>query len=393
MPVATQRSFVGIAKEAIRGTGVAATAFLPVKTITPEDVKKYLPVEVFKGSFPKVYGEVPGLVNTSFEIAGPIFADTYGWPLAGLLGDITTTASRSVTDGVLNSTTLVTSATAAWTQADVGKSISAVGIPAGTVIAVVVNGTNITLSQAATASASGVTLTIGPPQWHVINVLNSGTGQPTSHTLTDFYGLTSGSPARQYAGIQWHETQIKFTAEGLLEHTSKATGLIPSAPVSLPVPSFTTVQPTPAWTGLVTIGGTVQGLTADGDVTITRTMELVPALTGTNQYLQVWIGDITSKFKLVAVVNDDTELNRFRNDNEVPLDLNFSQGSGATAQQLALHMSTTKWLKVKPNRSKQWVAYDIEGEAYGNVTDVGASGGFGCITGKLGNSIAAGTYI
>lgn len=393
MPVATQRSFVGIAKESVRGTAVAATAYLPVKTINPEDLVKYLPVEVFKGSFPKVFGEVAGLRNTTFEIGGPIFADTYGWPLAGLLGDITTTASRNVTDAVLNSTTTVTSATAAFTAADVGKSVSAVGIPAGAVIATRVSATNITISQAATASASGVTLTIGPPQWHVINVLNSGTGQPTSHTLTDFYGLTSGSPARQYAGIQWHETQIKFTAEGLLEHTSKATGLVPSALVALPTTSFTTVQPTPSWTGIVTLGGTVQGLTADGDVTVTRTMELVPALTGTNQYLQVWLGDISCKGKLVAVVNDDTELNRLRNDTETSIDLNFSQGSGATAQQLVLHMTTAKWLKVKPNRGKQWTAYDIEFEAYGNVTDVGASGGFGVITGTVGNNIAAGTFI
>src|SRR5690349_3933121 len=131
MPVATQRSFVGIAKESVRGTAVAATAYLPVKTITPEDVAKYLPVEVFKGAMPKIYGEVAGLRNTTFEIGGPIFADTFGWPLAGILGDITTTASRSVTDGVTNSTTTVTSATAAFTSADVGKQISGGSIPTG----------------------------------------------------------------------------------------------------------------------------------------------------------------------------------------------------------------------------------------------------------------------
>ncbi len=130
-PAASQLSYLGIAKESVKGTGVSPTAFLPVKTITPEDVVKYLPVEVFKGAFPKVYGEVQGFKNTTFETAGPIFADTFGWSLAGALGDITTTASRSVSDGVLNTTTTVTSATAAFTAADVGKSISATGIPAG----------------------------------------------------------------------------------------------------------------------------------------------------------------------------------------------------------------------------------------------------------------------
>jgi hypothetical protein len=71
--------------------------------------------------------------------------------------------TRSVADGVTNSTTLVTSVTAAFTQADVGSLISGTGITAGTTIAVVVSATNITLSATATATGSGVALTIGVP--------------------------------------------------------------------------------------------------------------------------------------------------------------------------------------------------------------------------------------
>jgi hypothetical protein len=65
------------------------------------------------------------------------------------------------TDGVLNSTTLVTSATAAFTQADVGRTITGTGIPAGTTITAVASATNITISQAATATGGGVSITIG----------------------------------------------------------------------------------------------------------------------------------------------------------------------------------------------------------------------------------------
>jgi hypothetical protein len=396
VPSPSQLSYLGVAKEATRGTGVAPTAFLPVKTITPEDVVKYLPVEVLQGAFPKTYGEVKGLQNTTFEMAGPVYADAIGYSLMGILGDVTTTASRSVNDGVTTSgSTTVTSATAAFVAGDVGKSISATGIPTGAVISTRTSATAVVISSAATATGSGLTLTVGPPQWHVGNVLNSTTsgGQPTAHTLTDFYGLTGGTPARQYAGIQWHEVMLKFTAEGLLEHTSKGTGLVPSLQVAKPAQSFSTVLPTPSWTGLVTLGGTVQSLTADGDLTITRTMELIPALTGTNQYLQVWLGDIVVKGKLVAVVNDDTELTRMLTNTQPSLDLNFSQGTGATAQQVVLHMSKAAYLKAKPNRGKQWVAYDIEFEAVGNSTDVGSSGGFGVLTASLGNNLASGTFV
>lgn len=71
--------------------------------------------------------------------------------------------TRTVADGVTNSTTLVTSATAAFDASDVGAPISGTGIPAATTIAAVVSATNITLSQAATSSGSGVALTIGSP--------------------------------------------------------------------------------------------------------------------------------------------------------------------------------------------------------------------------------------
>jgi hypothetical protein len=382
-----------VALEATKGTPVTPpSAFLPVKTLSPEDVIKYVPVEVLQGAFPKVYGDIPTYHNTSVEIGGPIFADTFGWPLFGILGDLTTSASRSVSDGVLNSTTTVTSATAAFTSADVGKTIGAVGVPSGAVIQSVTNATTIVLSQAATTSGSGVTLVIGPTSWHVGNVLNSvsGGGQPKSNTLYDYYNATN---ARQFAGVQWHETQIKFSAEGLLEHTSKATGLVASVQVAKPTQSFTAITPTPSWSGIVTIGGTVVSTVADGDVTITRTMELVPTLTGTQQYGSVWIGTIEVKFKLSLVADlTDTEYLRFVGNTQPSLDLNFTVGAGLTAQQLVIHTTKAAYEKAKLNRGKSWVAWDCEGQFIGNTTDVGSSGGYGVCTLKLGNAVAASTY-
>lgn len=69
-------------------------------------------------------------------------------------------ATRSVSDGVLNSSTTVTSATANFTTADVGAAITATGIPAADTIATRSSATQILLAVAATATASGVTLTI-----------------------------------------------------------------------------------------------------------------------------------------------------------------------------------------------------------------------------------------
>lgn len=71
-------------------------------------------------------------------------------------GDVVT-----FTDGVTNSTTTFTSASAAFSATtDVGKVIAAAGITPGTTIASVTNATTVILSAAATATASGLSFTI-----------------------------------------------------------------------------------------------------------------------------------------------------------------------------------------------------------------------------------------
>jgi hypothetical protein len=72
-----------------------------------------------------------------------------------------TVTGRTFADGVENTTTTLTSATAAFTSADVGISVSGNNIPANTTISSVTNGTTVILSQAETGTASGVTIQLG----------------------------------------------------------------------------------------------------------------------------------------------------------------------------------------------------------------------------------------
>lgn len=72
------------------------------------------------------------------------------------------TGQRVVTDGVTTSTsTTVTSATAVFAAGDLGRPISGSGIPSGAVIVAFSSATSVTISAPATATASGVTLTLG----------------------------------------------------------------------------------------------------------------------------------------------------------------------------------------------------------------------------------------
>lgn len=393
MPVATALQYLGVGKELTKGVGVAPTFFLPIKQNDPEDLPKFLPVEVMKGSMAQIYGEVQGLINTTYQVGGPLFADEVGWPLMGVLGDITTTASRTVTDAVTtNASPNVTSATAAFTAADLGKVISTPNLPAGAFILTVTSATAIVASVNATASGTTQSLTIGAPQTHVGSLLNSVTsqGQPTSHTLTDFYSVTQ---ARQYAGIQWDSFELKFNAEGLLEWTAKATGLVPSLPVAKPVQSFTLVSATPTWQGIAQIGGAVMAKTMDGTITVTRKMELVPGMNGTQRYSAVFLGECDVKFKFSAFIDDDTELLRMLNNTQPSMDFNWAAGSGASATQLRLHMTQAAYTKAKINRGKSFIAIDAEGSMVANTTDIGASGGYSPIAVSLGNNVASGTYL
>lgn len=73
--------------------------------------------------------------------------------------DTSTGVSRSASVTTTNTSTTITAATATFESADVGHSITGTGIPAGTTIATFVSATEVTMSQAATASGT-VTATI-----------------------------------------------------------------------------------------------------------------------------------------------------------------------------------------------------------------------------------------
>jgi hypothetical protein len=92
MALPKYKSFLGIAKEASRAAGVAptpvaSTDFIPVKDITPFDNIKYLTDEGWRSSMVMNYGEVQGVIYSEFEFGGDVFADTIGYPIAGVLGD------------------------------------------------------------------------------------------------------------------------------------------------------------------------------------------------------------------------------------------------------------------------------------------------------------------
>jgi hypothetical protein len=86
---------VGIAKETVAGTPVAATAFIPSGAPTPKDEVKLIVDKGLRGSMVDDYGETPTVRHSTFDFGGDVFPDVIGWLLTGVLGDITTTGASA----------------------------------------------------------------------------------------------------------------------------------------------------------------------------------------------------------------------------------------------------------------------------------------------------------
>ena len=107
---ASVRSYLGIAKEATKGTAVAPTDFIPVSkdSLKPQDNIDALYDTGLRGSNVLNYNYIPGRKNSTVDFGGAVFADTIGYGIAGLLGACATTGASAPfthTISLLNSLT------------------------------------------------------------------------------------------------------------------------------------------------------------------------------------------------------------------------------------------------------------------------------------------------
>ena len=91
------RSYLGIAKEATRGTAVAPTDFIPVMkdSLKPVDIVDPLYDTGLRGSNALNYNYIPGRTRSTVDFGGAVFADTVGYGIAGVLGSVATTGASA----------------------------------------------------------------------------------------------------------------------------------------------------------------------------------------------------------------------------------------------------------------------------------------------------------
>ena len=91
------KSFLGVALETTEGTPVAATDYIPITagSFKPVDVVGALYDESIHGSMASRYAYIQGRKHSTFDFSGPVYADTIGYTVASILGDVTTTGASA----------------------------------------------------------------------------------------------------------------------------------------------------------------------------------------------------------------------------------------------------------------------------------------------------------
>ena len=405
---ASAKQFVGVAAETTgQGTATAMTGTIPIDKFEPEDKPVWLEDKAYRGSMVESYAKVQGPIKTDFSMSGPVFGDTIGWLAGNLLGDVAYTGGTNS-----GSSTTTTGALTAGTTTVIPVT-SATGISVGTVLAIdtagllenvtvlSVAGLNVTITRpVAKSHSSGATVQpVTGPFLSAFSTLNSGQGQPTSHTLTHFQGPGTNS-ARQYPGACFSELTLKWNAESQLFTYDAKGSSWPSVPAgAAPTSAPSSVTPIPSWRAQLGIGGPASGGTLvktipDGEIVLKRVLE--PVFTAQNSQAPYIIqrGAVSVSGKLTFIAADDSAFQNMINNTQPQLQLVIGNGvGGAGLVQVQVDVQLCAFETAKLSFGKAAVMYDVTIVGVANTTNSGLSGGYSPAKVTLTNNVAPQTYV
>lgn len=407
---ASAKQAVLIAKESVQGTPVTAgAATIPIEKFEWEDKPVWLDDKAYRGSMVESYGRQEGVIKTDFSMSGPVFLDTLGFLLSNTLGDISYTGGTP-TGPALGPLTVA--ATAGVTT--VLALTAATGVVAGTVLQVDTAGLleNVTVLSLASLNATltapvkfshttsaAVTAVVAPFN-SAISTLNSGNGQPGSHTIQHSFGPPATSGTRVLAGACLSEVTLKWNAEtSLLTYDAKGSAWPSTVAGSAPTPNPSAVTPVASWKGVLGIAGPASGGTQvktvmDGEFMIKRVLEPIFTTQNSQSPYIIQRGAVSATGKLAFVAIDETPFTTMIANTQPQLQVVLSNGlAGTSLASITINCTNAAYETSKPNFGKAAVAYDTTFYAVANTTDAGSSGGYSPIKVTLANAVAPYTYL
>jgi hypothetical protein len=320
------KQFFGVGKEATPGTVVLPTTTVPIAKGEPDDKPSFVTDTAFRGSMATDYNEIKVSQLADFGLNGPVFLDTVGHLLLNCMGDYTatgTSGSGSTTLSAQLNAGATTATVAAITGFSNGQAvqvgITADGNPEIVVLSAAPSGNTLTFTNtpARFTHASGKAVAgMVAPFTHIFSLLNSGNGQPPTHTLTHYQGLAASTGARQYG--YWCASGLNFSldAEQLFTYDTSGTGVLGVIAGSPPTNSLSATIPQPSWRFTAGIGGPASGGTLASNiqgakVNLTRLLKPYFTLDGTPDPAIIARAGLSSDGTLSVLAQDESPLIQF----------------------------------------------------------------------------------
>jgi hypothetical protein len=398
------KSWLGVGRELSMGTAVLPVQTIPLlkNSYQPEDVPKWLHDEAIRGSMALVFNDIQGVEHSTFSYGGPAFLDVEGYFLDNLFGDKSDTATTLGTSTTINNTNATIGATSLgvagttgflqgqYVQVGFGAIAEIVGTVSITSGSISFPNTPLRFPHANGSTISAVNGATGGPFTHVWNVLNNSSGQPPTHTFTDYTSLTGTVGARAYVGSCVGVIDITGNSEQLLEMKMTGSGWVSAPAGTTPTNTVSTAVPLPNWRSTVTVGGAQVFSVGEWTVSLKRTLQIYWTDQGTTQSPYIIArGPLDSTGLLhYTVPTDESPLLNMLNNTQGTLSVNIGNGiSGAGTLGMTVSCSQAAFEKAKPTRSEVLIGYQDDWQAVANPANAGGSGGLGPITVTVVNNI------
>jgi hypothetical protein len=399
-PVAEE--WLGIGCEAVgaTGTAVAPTATIPVEKIEPDEKYTFLEDNTLRGMMANLFSVTGGTQSAEVDFGGPVYLDTIGHVLLNLMGDysvvgsVGTGSTTTTAPAVVGATTLSVTAITGFSsgqavQVGTGANAQIVVLsiaPAGTTLTF--TGTPLRNSVASAATVAGVVA----PFTHTFSLLNSSPGQPPTHTLTHYNGISGTYKANQYAYWCCSGCSFNMDAEKLFTHETKGMAYIRAAATAAVTNNFSTVPVYPNWRFAVGIGGPASGGSLVNDVTmasvdITRQVKGYWAANGQQLPYVIARNALGVEGKFTEVAQSDAPMSHLLNNDQPQVQLMATNGlSGANLLAITFNIQTAAYETVKLSNNEV-IEYETTFKAIPNATNAGASGGVSPISVVIQNAV------
>ncbi|TDB86273.1 hypothetical protein E1264_18435 [Actinomadura sp. KC216] len=224
---------------------------------------------------------------------------------------------------------------------------------------------------------------------HTFGLLNSGTGQPPSHTFIDSQQLTASTGARVYPGAAISELTLSGNAEGLFEVSGKATAYPSAAAGSAMTNTPTSESIIPAWRSTVSIAGSPATNVSEWSVSLERELMVAHTADGSQGPYTIGRGPLKVSGKLTFIALDESPLITGLLTNQQPALVITVNNGGSTGALREIAITCTKAAYQDAAQKRDTLlGWDVNFAAMANATDAAASGGLSPVKAVLKNLVA-----